>query len=79
MVENELTFEQAMDELEDIIVKLETGGLPLETSIALFERGRTLMGLCNRTLDEAELRLQKVRLAADGSYDIVPLDDPKES
>lgn len=56
----ELKFEQALAELEGIVVQLENGKLPLENSIALFERGQQLAQRCNTLLDEAELRVIKI-------------------
>ncbi len=61
---NELSFESAYEELESIIAKLESGELPLEDSVALFERGRTLSEHCQSLLDKAELRVNQ--LTSDG-------------
>jgi exodeoxyribonuclease VII small subunit len=55
-----LTFEQAFSELEETVQKLEAGGLTLEESLALFERGQTLAARCNMQLDEAELQVQQL-------------------
>ena len=60
----ELTFEQALIELEEIVAKLEAGDLTLEESLALFERGQKLANRCNLQLDEATLRIEQ--LTADG-------------
>jgi exodeoxyribonuclease VII small subunit len=58
-IEN-LTFEQAFSELEETVQKLEAGGLTLEESLALFERGQALAARCNVQLDEAELQVQQL-------------------
>lgn len=55
-----LTFEQAFEELETIVGKLEAGELTLEESVALYERGQTLARLCGDLLDNAELRIQQL-------------------
>ena len=55
-----LTFEQALAELEETVHKLETGGLTLEESLALFERGQELATHCGTKLDQAELEVQKL-------------------
>lgn len=55
-----LTFEAAYAELEDLVLKLDTGDLPLEESVALFERGRTLAVYCQGLLDDAELRVNQL-------------------
>jgi exodeoxyribonuclease VII small subunit len=58
-IEN-LTFEQAFAELEETVQKLEAGGLTLEESLALFERGQALAARCNVQLDEAELQVRQL-------------------
>ncbi len=55
-----LTFDAAMDELADVVARLEAGGLQLEASIALYERGVALHAHCTRLLDDAELRIQRL-------------------
>jgi exodeoxyribonuclease VII small subunit len=54
MDNREVTFEQAMAELEEIVKKLEKGELTLDESISCFRRGVELTKYCNRKLDEAE-------------------------
>ena len=61
---NELSFEAAYAELETVITKLESGEVPLEESVALFERGRQLSDHCQALLDKAELRVNQ--LSGDG-------------
>ena len=61
---NELSFETAYAELEEIITKLESGDLPLDDSVTLFERGRLLSEHCQSLLDKAELRVSQ--LTSDG-------------
>jgi exodeoxyribonuclease VII small subunit len=53
----ELTFEKARDELAQIVSTLEQGGLSLEESLALWERGETLAATCQTWLDAARARL----------------------
>ena len=61
MNENEnLTFEQAFTELEETVRKLGTGGLTLEESLTLFERGQALAAHCGTQLDQAELEVQQL-------------------
>ncbi len=57
---DELTFEQAFAELEESVRTLERGDLPLEESLALYERGQELSAYCAKLLDEAELKVQRV-------------------
>jgi exodeoxyribonuclease VII small subunit len=61
---HELSFEAAYAELDGIIAKLESGELPLEESLELYERGRKLSDLCQSLLDKAELRVNQ--LTSDG-------------
>ncbi len=56
----EPAFEDAYRQLEEIVRKLEAGGLPLEDSIALFEEGMRLAKLCGAQLDTAELRITRI-------------------
>ena len=53
----ELSYEQARTELAEIVRKLESGGQPLEESLALWERGEELADICQRWLDGATQRL----------------------
>jgi exodeoxyribonuclease VII small subunit len=62
---SELSFEAAYAELEAIITQLESGELPLEESVTLFERGRKLSEYCQTLLDKAELRISQ--LSDDGT------------
>ncbi|MCU0512040.1 MAG: exodeoxyribonuclease VII small subunit [Anaerolineae bacterium] len=62
---NELSFEQAYAELEDVVRRLEAGTLPLAEAVTLYERGQQLSARCQALLDSAELRIQA--LAEDGS------------
>ena len=70
-----MTFESALKELEEIVAKLEHGDVPLEQSIIIYERGEALKAHCDRLLRTAEQRVEKIRLAADGTPKAVePLD-----
>ena len=57
------SFEAAYRELQQVVAQLEDGGLDLERTIVLFERGSQLVQLCERIVDQAELRV--TRLAAE--------------
>lgn len=54
-----LTFEQALTELESTVAQLEGGDLTLESSLTLFERGQKLADFCNQQLDQATLRVEQ--------------------
>ena len=62
----EMSFEEAMAELEKVVGALERGDVALEQSIALYERGAELRAYCERRLREAEERIEKITLAANG-------------
>ena len=55
------TFEQARDELTDVVRRLEAGGTTLEESLALWERGEALALICQQWLDAARTRLDAAR------------------
>jgi exodeoxyribonuclease VII small subunit len=55
-----LTFDEALAELQRTIAELETGGLPLERTLALHERGAELLGHCETLLRGAELRMRQL-------------------
>ena len=61
-----MSFEDAMKELEATVGKLEHGEATLEESIALYERGATLRAHCDAVLRQAEERVEKITLAANG-------------
>lgn len=54
------SFEDALSRLEAIVEELEDDSIPLEKSIELYEEGIELSKICSETLEEAELRIQKV-------------------
>lgn len=61
-----LPFEKALAELEGIVTRLERGDVPLEDSIAIYERGEALKSHCEALLRKAEARIEKITLASDG-------------
>ena len=70
-----MTFERALKELEGIVTRLERGDVELEESIAIYERGEALRDHCDRLLRQAEAKVEKIALGADGSPKAtVPLD-----
>jgi exodeoxyribonuclease VII small subunit len=61
-----LPFEKALAELEDIVRRLERGDVPLEDSIAIYERGEALKKHCETLLKKAEARIEKITIGPDG-------------
>jgi exodeoxyribonuclease VII small subunit len=63
----EMSFEEAMKELEAVVGRLERGDVPLEESINLYNRGDALKKHCEAKLKEAEEKVAKITLGADGA------------
>ena len=61
-----LTFERAIEELESIVKRLEEGKVPLEESVAIYERGESLKRRCEELLRQAEARVDKITTDASG-------------
>jgi exodeoxyribonuclease VII small subunit len=61
-----LSFEQAIEQLETIVKRLEEGKVPLEESVTIYERGEALKARCEELLRQAEARVQKITLDASG-------------
>lgn len=70
-----MSFEEALKELEMVVGQLERGEVALEESIALYERGAALKARCEAKLAEAEEKVAKITLSAEGQpTGTVPLD-----
>lgn len=73
---DEMSFEDAIRELEQVVGKLERGDVALEESIALYERGAALKKRCEAKLGEAEEKVAKITLGEGGQpVGTAPLDD----
>ncbi|NBC96479.1 MAG: exodeoxyribonuclease VII small subunit [Deinococcus-Thermus bacterium] len=70
----ELSFEQALAELETIVDRLDRGEIPLEQSIEAYERGTALRRHCEQKLAEARLRVERLVEGEDGAVATEPLD-----
>ena len=66
-----LTFDEALAELQRTVAALEEGGLPLERTLELYERGAALHARCAALLDEAELRIRRLTAGRDGAPTLV--------
>ena len=60
---SELSYEQARDELVQVVQRLESGGVPLDESLALWERGEHLAAVCQQRLDGARAKVDATRAA----------------
>ncbi len=70
----EKSFEEAMKELEDIVRNLESGGQPLEKSIALYERGTEIKAHCENMLKEARLKVETITEDSDNNITTKTMD-----
>ncbi len=61
-----LSFERALEELETIVKRLEDGKVPLEESVTIYERGEALKRRCEELLRQAEARVDKITIDANG-------------
>lgn len=64
----ELSYEEAFQELKDLVSKLESDELPLDQGLALFERGQELAVRCTQLLEEAELKLMQLVPDDEGGF-----------
>ncbi|WP_395394748.1 exodeoxyribonuclease VII small subunit [Novosphingobium sp. BL-8A] len=62
-----LSFEDALRELEGIVRRLESGDVPLEDSITLYEKGERLRQHCQKRLDAAQARIERIVAGPDGA------------
>ena len=76
-MKKEMTFEAAMQRLEEIVLALENGKAPLDESLSIFEEGVALVGFCNEKLAAAEQRVRILVAEDDGAITDAPF-APKE-
>ena len=67
---DELNFEQAIDELTEIVSKIEQGQIPLQDSLEQYEKGMTLIKSCREILSDAEKRIEKISETEAKSKDV---------
>ena len=65
----EMTFEQAMEELEQITQRMEKGEASMDDSVAMYERGQLLAGYCREKLDSYKARINKVAGGKEESFE----------
>jgi exodeoxyribonuclease VII small subunit len=70
----EMSFEEALAELERVVEALEGGEVPLDRSIALYERGEALRQHCEQKLRDAELKVEKITEGRDGTASTQPFE-----
>ncbi|WP_343612193.1 exodeoxyribonuclease VII small subunit [Novosphingobium sp.] len=71
----QLNFEEALRALESVVRQLESGEVPLDESISLYEKGEKLRAACQARLDAATARIERIVAKDDGAVATRPLDD----
>jgi exodeoxyribonuclease VII small subunit len=71
-------FESALKSLEDIVVQLEAGDLPLDRAMELFEEGVKVSHFCSSKLEEAERKVEILIKSADGTMKEMPFSESNE-
>ncbi len=74
MAKKALTFDAAMERLEDVVARLESGDLELEQALALYEEGVALVRNCAKQLEEARQKVQQLQLSPTGEVSLVEFD-----
>lgn len=74
MEKENMTFEEAISRVEEIVRELEKGDAPLDRALTLFEEGTALIKFCGKMLDEAEQKVVRLRKGADGTPEELPFD-----
>jgi exodeoxyribonuclease VII small subunit len=69
-----LSFEEALAQLQDLVKKLERGDNKLDEAISSYERGALLKQHCEAKLREAQMKVEKIVLGANGSVGTQPMD-----
>lgn len=75
---DKLSFEEALQKLEQIVEKLESGDLKLDESLELFEEGVRLSRLCQKKLEEAQGKIEKLVSEKDGEIETEPFASPEK-
>ena len=75
----EKKFEEMLERLEAIVASLESGDLPLEESLKIFEEGMNLVGVCSKKLEEAEQKVSLLVKESSGQYTEQPFEIEEKS
>lgn len=69
-----LAFEEAFAKLEEAVAALQDGQMPLERALHFYQEGMQLAHYCNELLQKAELSVEQLRVDADGTFSVTPLE-----
>ena len=67
---NEISFEESLERLENLVNKMESGDATLEQSLVWFEEGMDLLKLCQVQLNNAEQKVQELVKKTDGKFEL---------
>lgn len=73
----EMTFEKALEKLEEIVAELEAGDIPLDASMKKYEEGIKLARLCQEKLDKAKAKIETLMKEPDGEFKKKQFDEKK--
>jgi len=71
---NSKSFEEYLKELENIVSEMESGNIPLDKALEMYERGINISQYCIKELEKAELKLKKLSKKIDGSFEVEDID-----
>ena len=72
-----LSFEEALARLENIVRELESGRIKLDDAVAAYEKAIALKQLCENKLNDARLKIEKIEITPDGQVSTVPFETPE--
>ncbi len=75
---NKISFEEALAQLESIVRELESGKIKLDDAVSAYEKATALKKFCEDKLKSAQLKVEKINIAPDGSVSIENLDKAEE-
>ena len=75
MAKKQMTFEESMERLEEVLCRLENGNETLDASLKLYEEGISLVRACTERLENAEQRMKILQVQADGSATLADFDE----
>ncbi len=70
MPKKKMTFELALNRLEELVKQLEAGDIPLEESIKSFDEGKNLVKFCLELLDKAEIKVKELEESPSGEFNL---------
>ena len=79
MAKKAMTFEAAMERLEEILHTLESGGEALDATLKLYEEGVGLIRICSEKLEHAEQSVKLLQMQADGSVSVTDFNQAEEA